>query len=341
MDISTNLKNQHKSQHKTEKEFEKGLEKGRVSKTKRLEGEKSVRKTGYIKFCATMRPILKESQNPNHKQMMSLLGIEWRKLTKEQQQEWNKKAAEESTDVVNLPTASETAVSDQGSVDTAQETAVPELVVAGSAQHEAEAEKFFCPFCEVHKGTKALLKDHIANIHIQLEGNKANKSGNQLNRIPVPINQERISKCNVCEKMVNRNELENHMTTNHSENPATLEEATENQLFDEISVDEAENQLFEEVAAVDEADEVDEVREVATDHPKVVMIKRKTLWWPAKLIKEDHENATVTLLNQNKTKITTTKDKIKPFAVDHSQLEGMKRDWRDAYMKAVKLVSES
>ena len=98
MDIPISQKAQHKSQHKTEKEFEKGLEKGRVCKTKRSDGEKTVKKTGYMKFCSVMRPLLKESHKPSPKQMMSLLGLEWRKLSKLEQQEWTKRAAEESTD---------------------------------------------------------------------------------------------------------------------------------------------------------------------------------------------------------------------------------------------------
>ena len=39
--------------------------------------------------------------------------------------------------------------------------------------------------------------------------------------------------------------------------------------------------------------------------------------------------------------MTVNKENIKPFSVDYSQMEGMKRDWRDAFMKAVKLVNES
>ena len=88
------MKSQHKSQHKTEKGFEKGLEKGRVSKNKKSETDKpAVRRTGYIQFCSEMRPIFKERQNPTPKEMMSLLGSEWRKLTKVEQEEWNLKAA--------------------------------------------------------------------------------------------------------------------------------------------------------------------------------------------------------------------------------------------------------
>ena len=73
---------------------------------------------------------------------------------------------------------------------------------------------------------------------------------------------------------------------------------------------------------------------------KVVMVKRKTLWWPGQMIKETNEQTEVQLLNQQKTMLTVSNANVKPFAVDHGQMQGMKRDWRDAYMKAVKLVQK-
>ena len=73
---------------------------------------------------------------------------------------------------------------------------------------------------------------------------------------------------------------------------------------------------------------------------KVVMVKRKTIWWPGQVIKESSDQTEVQLLNQQKTKLTVSNANIKPFAVDHGQMQGMKRDWRDAYMKAVKLVQK-
>ena len=76
---------------------------------------------------------------------------------------------------------------------------------------------------------------------------------------------------------------------------------------------------------------------------KVVMVKRKVLWWPAEVIEENEaeDEYTVKLLNQTKTRITVSKEFIKPFIVDHSQMDGMRREWRDAYMKATKLISKS
>ena len=337
VDIPIHLKNQHKSQHKTEKEFEKGLEKGRVHKNKRPEVEKTVKKSGYMKFCSVMRPILKESHKPSPKQMMSLLGVEWRKLSKTEQQDWNKRAAEStgpnqegsSTGEQSLEEEQPTEV-DQGSVE-----------AAGTSENhsirEIEAVRFNCPFCDAHMDTKALLKDHIAEIHIQTESNKGGKTGNQLNRIPVPNNQERISKCDICGKMVNRNELERHMTINHFETLKDFIEADEDLLVEDTNDDKS----TEEVHEASEHDPTTDPEDTEPADTKVVMVKRKTLWWPAKVIQETAENSNVILLNQKKTKLTVSKDNIKPFSVDHSQMEGMKRDWRDAYMKAVKLMNES
>ena len=131
--------------------------------------------------------------------------------------------------------------------------------------------------------------------------------------------------------MVNRNELERHMTTNHSETVEEFSNATEDLLVEDLTDDQS-------TEAVHEAFQNNPT---AVSGTEVVMVKRKTLWWPAKVIQETTENSVVTLLNQKKTKLTVNKDNIKPFSVDYSQMEGMKRDWRVAFMKAVKLVNES
>ena len=122
-DISVSIRAQHKAQHNTEKQFEKGLEKGRVSKNKKTENEKTHRrKTGYQVFSVEMRPVLKESNKGiSNREMLSLLGSEWRKLSKEEKEEWNGKAA--SCDV--------------------------------------NAEKFPCPFCDTNEDTREKLKEHM------------------------------------------------------------------------------------------------------------------------------------------------------------------------------------
>ena len=117
-----------------------------------------------------MRPILKERYNPPPKEMMSLLGAEWRKLSKEEQHEWNAKASAvaKKDDTQNL-------------VD--------------NQQIEDDHIKFNCPFCEITYETKNALKEHISNTHLASEARKDKTNRNMLNKFPVPDNQERIVKC--------------------------------------------------------------------------------------------------------------------------------------------------
>ena len=69
-----------------------------------------------------MRPVLKESNKGiSNREMLSLLGSEWRKLSKEEKEEQNGKAA--SCDV--------------------------------------NAEKFSCPFCDTNEYTREKLKEHM------------------------------------------------------------------------------------------------------------------------------------------------------------------------------------
>ena len=83
-DIPTNQRTQHKNQHKTETQFGRGLQKGRVTKHKNVDEQKKTtekkttekkKKSGYLKFCATMRPVLRERHRPTPKDMMALLGM--------------------------------------------------------------------------------------------------------------------------------------------------------------------------------------------------------------------------------------------------------------------------
>ena len=55
--------------------------------------------SGYKHFCNEMRPISKKQFN-NHKpsQMLSILGTEWRKLSKSEQKNWCDKALQIAED---------------------------------------------------------------------------------------------------------------------------------------------------------------------------------------------------------------------------------------------------
>ena len=263
--------------------------------------------------------------------MMSLLGIEWGKQTRAEKQEWNNRAAEETSEP-----------GDSESGENTRELAQPSSQAGGPAQavQVLESTIFTCPFCDIHMVSKSMLKDHIAETHLQTESNKGGKTGNQLNRIHVPVNQERISKCDVCGKMVNRNELQRHIDTNHGDSVQDF--APDTDLVDEV--EDNDNQTTQDEHQVEDNDDqtTQEEHEAPVDQIelKVVMVKRKTIWWPGQVIKESIDQTEVELLNQPKTKLTVSNANIKPFAVDHGQMQGMKRDWRDAYMKAVKLVQK-
>ena len=87
-----------------------------------------------------IRPILKESHKPSPKQMMSLLGMEWRKLSKPEQQDWTKRAVEESTDPHQEGAEEHSLQEQQQTVEVVQGSvqAVPE-VQAGQAFQAPQA----------------------------------------------------------------------------------------------------------------------------------------------------------------------------------------------------------
>ena len=170
----------------------------------------------------------------------------------------------------------------------------------------------------------------------------------ELNRIEAPENQSRISKCGICEKMMNTNKLQRHMEENHVE---LVEEQLEPQC---ILVEEEPEQVLEGSGQAEEDPQEEphqEHREVGEPEQraeaeqgekteKVVMVKRKTLWWPAKVVGKSNQNMTVNILNKNNTEIKVNMINVKKFNVDHSQMAGMTREWRDAYIKAVDIVAE-
>ena len=69
-----------------------------------------------------------------------------------------------------------------------------------------------------------------------------------------------------------------------------------------------------------------------------LLVKKKVLWWPVLQTKTDSDNVSASLLNKNRTKVAVGWENVKPFTVEHSQMEGMSREWRNAYMTAVKIV---
>ena len=67
-----------------------------------------------------------------------------------------------------------------------------------------------------------------------------------------------------------------------------------------------------------------------------LLVKKKVLWWPVLQTKTDSDNVSASLLNKNRTKVPVGWENVKPFTVEHSQMEGMSREWRNAAVKIVK-----
>ena len=153
----------------------------------------------------------------------------------------------------------------------------------------------------------------------------------ELNRIEAPENNHRISHCGVCGILVNRKDYERHMEVYHVEEPDVIQETE--------TIDEPD--IIQETETTDEPEvlENQDVIEAVEQEAEVVMVKRKTLWWPAQVVEKNNEDYLVKILNKTETVTKINKNHVKKFTIDNSQIEGMKREWRDAYLKAVKIVS--
>ena len=138
--------------------------------------------------------------------------------------------------------------------------------------------------------------------------------------------QDTCLKCILCRKMINKSKMKNHMEERHGDESLLLSEEEDQPTLEENA----------ETGETMEKENNTEDDDVGT----VFLVKRKTLWWPAIKIKSDGSTVSVKLLNKTRTKVTVSMEHVKPFKVDHSLMDGMKRDWRTAYMTAVKIVRE-
>lgn len=121
------------------------------------------------------------------------------------------------------------------------------------------------------------------------------------------------------------------MEVYHVEEPDVIQETE--------TIDEPD--IIQETETTDEPEvlENQDVIEAVEQEAEVVMVKRKTLWWPAQVVEKNNEDYLVKILNKTETVTKINKNHVKKFTIDNSQIEGMKREWRDAYLKAVKIVS--
>ena len=108
-----------------------------------------------------------------------------------------------------------------------------------------------------------------------------------------------------------------------------------------------EPEVIQEYETTDEPEDLETQEEIVGEpavveqEAEVVKVKRKTLWWPAQVVEKMNEDVMVKILNKTETVTKVNKKHVKKFIVDNSQMEGMKREWREAYQKAVKILSSA
>ena len=145
--------------------------------------------------------------------------------------------------------------------------------------------------------------------------------------------QEICLKCLICRKMINKSEIRKHMEERHGDESLLLSEEE-----DQPTLNKSVEENTDTMENMENMEKEDNTKD--DDVGTVLLVKRKTLWWPALKVKSDRSTVSVKLLNKTRTKVTVSMEHVKPFKVDHSQMDGMKRDWRTAYMTAVKIVRE-
>ena len=211
-------------------------------------------------------------------------------------------------------------------------------------EKEPEIRKESCPFCENHHSDKVAIRVHIASTHFKT-------GGNNLNRIPFLDNQETCLKCTLCRKMINKSKMKKHMQENHADesilvseeedqdtclkcllcrkmiNKSKMKNHMDERHGDEslLLSDEEDQPTLEDNAETRETMEKEDNTEddnVGT----VILVKRKTLWWPAIKIKSDGSAVSVKLLNKTRTKVIVSMKHVKPFKVDHSNSIRLQRD---------------
>ena len=217
-------------------------------------------------------------------------------------------------------------------------------------------ETFPCLFCEKVLMSKELLKVHFKKEH-SIKSPKAKKSREALNTIVSGNDQERISKCKRCGILVNSREINKHMNQVHENsrpeiptiNLTESEDLNENVETTDESQDVVDNIVEEglngdevvtekdvlsdaeepssttEVVQADlevESNAEDEDEESAFKEDDIVMVMRKTLKWPAMVVKTRRDECVVKELNKIRTKDVITIEKIENVIVDNQQMFG-------------------
>ena len=187
---------------------------------------------------------------------------------------------------------------------------------------EAEPEKLFCPFCDYQCGTKINLKNHISTTHLQPEGSINNEV--QPPEIASDVDHD-TDFSDIFPGGITAEDVDEILLVDATEmdHPETMEESSG-----------IEGRSAEDEAGVDVEEETIKNKYGKGD---VLMVKRKTLWWPATFIGQEGSEMSVMILNKKKTMILVEENLLK---LDHSQMQGMKRDWKDAYLSAANMTKK-
>jgi hypothetical protein len=308
-EVSKHMKAEHETKHSTEEAFENGLEKGKVTKKRKMGADESEPKkprklSAYQIWCRKQRTRFAaqyEEENltkPTLGKMSKIMGAEWKQLTRKEQEEW------ETISQRVLVTGE----------------SVPETIDV-----EPEKSKLTCPLCEYKCSSETAMKDHFKS-HMggedPIDENVIAEMRDEAHETIDEYNLDQESNLNIFPEGLTAQEDELAELLLIEDNLGSL--VTD--LSDAEITDRNEDIAIETIEITGLTD-VPEVEEVEEEHAKVtlVMVKVKILWWPAIVKSEDDEHMTIEILNAKKKVMSVKKDLLKPFVIDHNQMDGMKR----------------
>ena len=367
----------HKLYHEYEKSMALGKIKAKKSKDTESE-VKEKKRSGWQLFCSAKRAeVRRANQGADKGEMMKLLGAMWagadkadwnRKArlenSKEQPEEQEAGRRSRETDIQgragerrrsrSRETDAHNEQVVQANIETRPETdgarrrsRSKEAVVQEDIEVEIEArpvvKPFECPVCDDRFELKASVKKHIEYVHMKT--NNKNKTSDKENMT--------IKACNICKKRVTN--LARHLETHreHEENPDNIEvieveyivTETETAVQDKqteavgSSEDEEEVEKDDQNATTEGAgSREDEVEKEEIKVGQIVMVLRKTLHWPAKVLEVNETQVEVELFDNNKTKQSKILSHVKKFSGDPVLMRGRSAQWINAFKRARKAL---
>ena len=289
---------QHMKSHKLYHQYEKSMAFGKIKAKKSKDAEteaKGKKKTGWQLFCSARRADIKrENPEADKGEIMKILGALWAGADKSV---WNRKARLENEKEKEQPEQHE----DEGarrrsrSRDIGEGEVQAEIDPEGARrrsisqeavlQEQVEVEieirptlkPFECPVCDDKFELKSGVKKHIEEVHMKTDNNDKSSAKENMT----------IKACNICKKRVTNPKRHMETLTEHAENTDIIEvievEYIENEAETE-ALDDTVTQNKEAEVAESEEDE-EETDKVQIKEGQVVMVLRKTLHWPAKVLK--------------------------------------------------------